>query len=285
MRDEPLANPGEGADETARLAFQAQRDLFDRVATAFIADDHNLRTVVRELILSDAFRARGAGDDVPAWALLTAGPARLLTPEELSRKIEAVMGYPWRNRPQDVDYLLDRYRMLYGGIDSDAVVERLQDPNGIMIAIAERMSFDVACRVAVRDWSLAAADRRLYPHVERTFVPETPEGFAIPEAEAQIRQSLVHLHARLLGENLAPDSAEIDASYQLFYDTWSAGVEAYALGEVSRDLPWQCRSRQNFWTGEDLPEERRVERDENYVVRAWMAVTAYLLGDYRFLYE
>ena len=126
MRDEPLANPGEGADETARLAFQAQRDLFDRVATAFIADDHNLRTVVRELILSDAFRARGAGDDVPAWALLTAGPARLLTPEELSRKIEAVMGYPWRNRPQDVDYLLDRYRMLYGGIDSDAVVERLQ---------------------------------------------------------------------------------------------------------------------------------------------------------------
>ena len=135
MRDEPLANPGEGADETARLAFQAQRDLFDRVATAFIADDHNLRTVVRELILSDAFRARGAGDDVPAWALLTAGPARLLTPEELSRKIEAVMGYPWRNRPQDVDYLLDRYRMLYGGIDSDAVVERLQTKSGARIII------------------------------------------------------------------------------------------------------------------------------------------------------
>ena len=29
----------------------------------------------------------------------------------------------------------------------------------------------------------------------------------------------------------------------------------------------------------------RVQRDERYVVRAWMAVMTYLLSDYRFLHE
>ncbi len=38
-------------------------------------------------------------------------------------------------------------------------------------------------------------------------------------------------------------------------------------------------------TGEDLPEERRVRRDEDYTMRAWMAVVTYLLSDYDFLYE
>ena len=38
-------------------------------------------------------------------------------------------------------------------------------------------------------------------------------------------------------------------------------------------------------TGEPYPEEQQVVDDPNYTVRAWMAVMAYLLSDYRFLHE
>lgn len=285
MGQEPLRRPGDDSDSVALAAWEAQRSLFDEVAAAFEAADHDIKVLVLELVLSDAVLASAADEATAPGPLLTAGPARLLTPEELSRKIESTTGYPWRNRAIDRDYLLDRYRLLFGGIDSDAVIDRLRDPNGIILAIAERMAYDVSCRITVRDWSLDAADRRLFPFVETTFVPETADGFAIPEAQARIRQNLVYLHDRLLGEQLDPDSEEIDATYALFYDVWADGISAYRAGDVSRDLPWQCRSRQNFWTGEDLPLDRRIERDDNYTVRAWMAVTAYLLGDYRFLYE
>jgi hypothetical protein len=285
MGSEPLQRPTDESDEVGLAAWEYQRALFDDVAAAFEADDYNIKTLVLNLVLSAPVQASGAVESAGAGPLLAAGPARPLTPEELSRKIESTTGYPWRNRAIDRDYLLERYQLLFGGIDSDSVVDRLRDPNGITLAIGERMAYDVACRNTVRDWSLDAGDRVLFPFVELSFVPETADGFGIPEAEARIRENIAYLHDRLLGERLDPDSEEVDATYALFYDVWSDGIAAYRAGEVSRDLPWQCRSRQNFWTGDDLPAERRIERDENYTVRAWMAVVAYMLGDYRFLYE
>jgi hypothetical protein len=38
-------------------------------------------------------------------------------------------------------------------------------------------------------------------------------------------------------------------------------------------------------TGDSLPQERHVNRDNDYTVRAWMAAVSYLLSDYRYLYE
>jgi hypothetical protein len=38
-------------------------------------------------------------------------------------------------------------------------------------------------------------------------------------------------------------------------------------------------------TGDSLPQERYVNRDNDYTVRAWMAAVSYLLSDYRYLYE
>ena len=51
----------------------------------------------------------------------------------------------------------------------------------------------------------------------------------------------------------------------------------------------ECRAR---WlrqadgrTDGDLPSEERIEQDEHYSIRAWMAVLTYLMSDYRFVYE
>ena len=57
-----------------------------------------------------------------------------------------------------------------------------------------------------------------------------------------------------------------------------------AAGDLSVDVDYRCRS-ENDAAGEPLPEALRVRRDEAFTVRAWMAVMAYLLNDYGFLFE
>ena len=63
------------------------------------------------------------------------------------------------------------------------------------------------------------------------------------------------------------------------YDALADETEGY-----DRNLPWQCRARTDD-DGEELPEDQRVESDEQYTIRAWMAVVTYMLADYRFLYQ
>jgi len=55
--------------------------------------------------------------------------------------------------------------------------------------------------------------------------------------------------------------------------------------EISQDLPYRCQVREDPNTGIELENEERLRRDENYTIRAWMAVVTYLLSDYRFLHE
>lgn len=282
----PAAAPSEGEDIAGRReAYRAQREFFSQVADRFIASEYELRVVIRDVMLAPAYRATGALDDAAAWELADAGTIRPLTPEQLNRRIEQVTGYPWRSSFTSTDALLDRFRLLYGGIDSDGTSRRLTALNGIMVNIAERMAFDVACRTSARDFSLDREARRLFPYVETSYVPETPEGFEIPQAQAAIRENIRFLHAHVLGEELELDDPEIEATWQLYLSIWRDGNAGMNAGTVSRNLPGTCSSTTNFFTGESLPNERRVTADNNYSVRSWMAVMAYLLGDYRFLYE
>ncbi|HRI72016.1 MAG TPA: hypothetical protein PK156_47615, partial [Polyangium sp.] len=46
-----------------------------------------------------------------------------------------------------------------------------------------------------------------------------------------------------------------------------------------------CQVQRDFWTRAELPDEDKLRDDPNYVIRSWMAVTAYLLSDYQFIYE
>ncbi|NNE34964.1 MAG: hypothetical protein HKN13_06995 [Rhodothermales bacterium] len=96
----------------------------------------------------------------------------------------------------------------------------------------------------------------LFPQVDETVTPDNG-------GESAIRANLQFLHRHLLGEDLASDSAEIDASYQLFLD-------ARALGEST--IPNQCRGGGG-------------SNDSNGTVLPWTAVVIYLLSDYRFLYN
>lgn len=276
------------ADESERAAFdayRAQRAVFERIIEQFAASDYNLRVVVAEIVMSPYFRAEAVDDGAPAWQSNHVGLAHFLTPEELNRKLLAVTGYPWRSRLTSTDHLVDRYRLLYGGIDSDGVTRRLESPNGIMVNIAERMATEMSCRTVPLDFTLPLDDRRLFPFVETSYVPETADGFDIPAARELIIENIRYLHARVLGEDLDLDDAEVLATYQLWYDTWQEGVAGLEDESLSTSLVWNCRATTDWYTGETLPVTSQVTSDPQYTVRAWMAVMAYMLGDYRFLHE
>jgi len=273
------------ADMVAREAFRSQRAVFNDIIDQFSESDQNVKVIIRELVLSPYFRAVHASDDAASHDVLAVGLARLLTPEELSRKILAVMGYGWRHRNNQDDFFRSTFRLLYGGIDSDGTVHRLREPNGLTVNIADRMAYDMACRFGPRDFALRADARRLFPYVEPSFVPQTPEGFPVPDAVEAIRMNIQHLHERVLGESLELDDPEIDATYELFFDLWIEGRDAVAAEEISNDLPSSCRAESDFWTGESFPSDRRIRRDQNYTIRAWLGVLAYMLSDYRFIYE
>jgi hypothetical protein len=94
-----------------------------------------------------------------------------------------------------------------------------------------------------------------------------------------------HLHDRLLGEGLAGSDAEIAATMVVLMEAYNLGRQGLANEIVPEQLPGQCRLFNDRMTGASLPQERHINRDTEYTVRAWMAAVSYLLSDYRYLYE
>jgi hypothetical protein len=186
------------------------------------------------------------------------GVVRLLSPEQLERKIAAVFGKPWGR-------LNDSLAILYGGIDSLAVTERNTDPSGAMGAVQRMMANDVACEHVAADFRRDAAQRLLFPTIEPDVVPGTQAG------EQAIRSAIVYLHERLLGHEDSLDSPRVDQTFQLF-----AGIihDAQQTEGLERRESYYCGGR----------DEYRSE-DPHFTLRAWRAVVTYLLRQQAFLYE
>lgn len=269
--------------DVALAAWRAQSAFLSRLAQEFRLNGHDLRLLIKSIVRSPWFRAV----DVEAWVgdapRAIFGDPRPLTPELLNARIKAVTGYPWRPNARSKDYLLDPdfYPVLYGGIDSDDVTERLTKLNGIMANIQQRMANAMPCASVARDFSLPAGDRLLFPHVEVYGDPaDTPE-----TAPDRIRDNMVHLFDRVLDERLPPDDPQIDRAVALFEDVWSIGQQLRADGQAERDLLWRCRATNDYYTQVYLGDDRRIYRDDDYLIRSWMAVLTYLLSDYRFTHH
>jgi hypothetical protein len=294
VRSDPGAPPP-GMEEDpvflARVAaFEAQTDALTRLERELRANGHDLRVLIKSIVRSPWFRAERVADPEnvpPAAALPDVGVGRILAPEHLSRRIQAITGLPWRPRADAVDYLLDvsQYKLLYGGLDSDDVTERTTEPNALMAAIQARMATDMACLLVTQEFARAPELRRLFTGVEPSFRPLDTNGFEVPQARVALRATLQRLHWALLGERLADDAPQLDQTWALFNDTWSENLAAMASGELSANLQDNCRATRDYRTGVDLPQERRLTQDPNGTIRAWQAVVQALLSDFRFLHE
>lgn len=280
---EPLTFPNDptAPDFQAKLIqYEVQDRAFDKIAQHFIDTGYNLKAIFKELVKSPYFRAKDhSSDDEQVLAEVgELGQGRMLTPELLDSKITAVTGLRWTDNDGD-PYLLqeNEYMILYGGIDSDDVTVRIGDPNGIMSGIQYRMANEMACRTTARDFTQPPEKRRYFPFVETAFVPLDASGFAVDEAQAAIKKNIQYLHWHVLGERLEPGDPQLEATYNLFLQTW----EEVPVGESGLG---PCGADRDF-NGAELPEEARINDDPTKSIRSWMAVMTYLLSDYKFLYE
>jgi hypothetical protein len=225
-----------------------------------------LKVVFKALVASDFYRVDGlatvAEKPHRRSELDDVGLVRLLTPEQLERKIEAIFGEKW-GRLVNRD---SKFNILYGGIDSKSVTERMTEPSGAMGAIQRIMANDVACQHVALDFSKEPSKRKLFPGIEPSVVPDGQT-----ESEVQLRAAIVHLHERLLGRQHSIDHPEIDRTYRLF--TGIIG-DAKATAGVDARGSYFC----------ERIEEKRLD-DPNYTLRAWRGVVTYLLRQHDFLYE
>jgi hypothetical protein len=265
----PLASPQDIDDPHFSAKRRAHRELrreIEEIAARFSKSGFNLKTAFKGLIASPFYRVDGLAEAVAdpgrRAELDDVGVVRLLTPEQLERKIVAVFGGPW-GRLKDSD---SRFGILYGGIDSKEVTQRMSDPSGAMGAIQRIMANDVSCKNVPLDFSRPPAERRLFPGVELTDVPGTPA------ADAKLKEAVAHLHRTILGRDHGPEHPEVLRSFRLF-----AGIleEANAGKPYEKTESYFCRAAK---------EEKRSP-DPHYAMRAWRAVVTYLLRQDDFLYE
>ncbi|MCA9071341.1 MAG: DUF1592 domain-containing protein [Planctomycetaceae bacterium] len=249
-------------------AYRVQRDEVERIAERFVESNFNLKVVFKEWIRSQFYRADGLATSVKEPRRLTelddVGVVRMLTPEQLERKLAAIFGKDW-GRLHDGDAKLN---ILYGGIDSKEVTERITEPSGAMGAIQRIMANDMACRHTAADFSLAPEKRRLFPEIEPMHVPGTNA-----ETDEKIRRAIVHLHELLLGRYDEVNDPEVLRTFNLF-----AGIveEAKSRKGVEPVESYFCQTERD---------KSPRDPDPHYTIRAWRAVVTYLLRQHEFLYE
>lgn len=316
---EEVTAPPEDKDdigfEGQLLASQAQAAEVKRLAEAFrtgIAGgkQFNAKDLLTEIALTPWFRAEtlAVTDSVRESALRHAGMERLLTPEELARKTEAITGYMWgrqvRRWPGGGNSHLDgaiartsAYELAYGGIDSDDVPTRTGDITPLMAAVAQSHAVEVSCPIVRREFFLWPEERRrLFGGIDLQTTPETAAG------TAAIKDKLAELHAKLFGVTAASDSLDVDEAYQLFVEVWRrnraseserfpGGMNCRTWGDhlYFEGIADDALTYNNWgWSSLDWnivgPLERSEMRDPNHVARAWVVTLAFLLTDYRYLY-
>jgi hypothetical protein len=288
----PLAYPTDPAapDYGAKLtAWGAQDAFFRTVGEEFKQSNFNIKVVFKALLKSPYYRAAGVAGDVPAdqqAVLADVGTGRFLTPEVLNRKITAITGAPWRKQYEwnkQHDWLAEDFVLLYGGTDSNNAPVRLTDPNGIAASVAWRMANEVACHITAYDFTKPKDQRRFFPMVEANEQPELA-GHPVDGSIASIRANLVHMYKLFLGQTLDPADPEIERALQLYVETFR---ELQAAGK--EDIEYECQGRIDPASTVDppteLPKDQQITKDKNFTIRSWMAVTTYLLLDWKFLYQ
>lgn len=238
--------------------------LVEQLRARFVASNYNMKSLVKEIVASNQFKAVNLGSNENPSNFATLGMPLISTPEQLHRKIIAVTGgYQWRSPGNRTLMDLTSYLLMYGGIDSMDVTERTREPTSIMTSIQERVAYQAACGAVPEDFARAQGSRALFPNVNITDLPDNGTG------TTRIKQNIQYLHKRILGEELPVTDAEITRTYDLF-----VAVKNATSGS---NIPADCNGT--------LAASDPVRVDANGTVRTWMAVVAYLMMDYKFVFE
>ena len=226
---EPPTDGGDADFDALLVASAAQTLEVDELAQSFRdgfgeGEPYNVKDLLAEIALSPWFRAESVTGDnsVRDVALREAGVARLLTPEELASKTEALTGYVWGRRMQKPfeagetrSKLHDPqgfsgYQLLYGGIDSDGIITRTGDMTPLMAAVAQSHAAEVSCPIVRREFYYwPEANRLLFDGITKFESPysESHAEFDITSESWETRQAVA------LDVRLAAGSKTVRLSY------------------------------------------------------------------------
>jgi hypothetical protein len=283
-------------DYEKKLAtYNTQQSLIENFADKFrlgtagtaVNGQLNLKDLFIEMILAEPFRAisfdEGSGEssDTLTIELSSMGVGQLLTPEQLDRKLEALVGKRWQHiwDENNVQLLRDYYG-LFGGIDSDSVKDRATQLNTLMSAVAGRMSQELPCRVVIDEFEQDKTQRLLFNLVD---VSDTPNS-----NNSAVRNQINQLIARLWGSQVHTDIViEQEQAYQLFNAVWQDRVanapSIWLYHNDESDGP-NAGDDDEFCVL-DWNNEQALRYDEHHTIRSWMALLTYLLSDFSILYE
>ena len=281
----------ETSSAAQQVAYDAQRTILDQIALDMQSQNFNIKVAVKGLIKSPYFRATALTQSTDLVDADT-GSSRLLEPGQLQKKLKSVLGASW----SDLDSANNQ--ILFGGMDSDDVTTRIKDPNGIMVAMQQRMAVEMSCNTVAADFVRLRTPqdnkRLLFPYVSTDTVPKDKDGFELDSNISAIKHNIQYLHWRLLAEDVTANSDEVNQTYSLFEQVWHEGNQLLKDDALDNErysprpsayLNWRCDAYEHPDTGLELSGQDRINRDENYAIRAWTAVVAYLLSDYRFVFE
>lgn len=290
FNQKPLTPPTEGDpgyDEKLR-AYVAQQELIHQVAEVLKKDNghgaFNLKDLLVELLVSDWFRASAIeaveGRDVE---LASVGVGSLLTPEQLDKKIESVTGIAWKPNGTSQRALMGDYNVIYGGIDSDTVVERTRQLNPLMISVMERMVSEMACEVVYHEF-IADRDVTLKPYEDPMQLKPRYERWLFeaysgqtPDEEQSIKKILVRLHKTFWNDGAAELSEEVENSFQLFKEFWQYEADV-------NDERMRCVSNR-FKTVVPLDPDTGKPVYAPEAMRTWRDMIAYFMSAPEFLFE
>lgn len=295
------------ADYQARLtAYQAQAAAIEQFAREF-RKDFNLKNLLVEMMMSPWFRAQSTArtDKRGAFAVAAVGTEKLLTPERLHRKINQLTGHSWRETTRQLGLGLlntglgNTYRTLYGGIDSYNIIRRSREMTPMMSAVMQNVALESACPIVLKEFMLPDASRKLFSGISEQDLPSTSVG------AARIMQKLQELFLVLHGRQYSLDSQEISETFALFQQSWQEKVSANS-NNLSANKTCAWNNDLHFFDGLNAPASLLTLNASNDAVwdtaagnsflasgladstrtkQAWVAVIAYMLSHYDFLYE
>lgn len=153
-------------DALSTTQYDAKLEALSQLSQAFASNNHNLRLLLADMIMSDWFRAgllteeASADADMPLYT----GGRRLLTPEELASKTASITGI-------NDSRMVDDLSIMYGGIDSFNAEKRLRELSHMMLRAAERHALANACTIIASEFNRDSAQRKLFTLVERKDMP------------------------------------------------------------------------------------------------------------------
>ena len=263
------------ADEL--MAFNLQRSEIGRQASEFSRSGFLLKELLKGLVQSPWFNAVAMAEEHPysnILALAGIGARRLLTPEELQAKTQALVGFTADFRVSDwilptEDSYLNTNRIAMGGMDSYQVQSRSRNFSAIGAAVSATHGAKVACAVSQVDRVIKDGSRLLLNGVDfKEPISDTPA----------LRETVSQLYRVLHNRSYSTGSDEVDLVVELLLEAYQLEGTCYSwdrdrLIEVARN------------EGSLAEQPGRINEVESANVRSWQLALDFMFSHFDYTHE